>query len=504
MSFSLVLACLLAAPPPVDWRAKVQAYVRANETAILREFVELLALPNLATDAEGIRRNADRIVAMLERRGVAARVLDGEGGPPAVFGELKAPGARKTVVFYAHYDGQPVEAAKWTTPPWSPVLRDGPLESGGKEVALDAQPRGAEWRLYARSAGDDKAPIIGFLAALDALRAAKVPLSVNLKFFFDGEEEAGSPHLPAILRRNRDQLRGDAWVFCDGPVHPTRQPLVYFGARGITDLELTVYGPLRPLHSGHYGNWAPNPAAILAELVAGMRDSDGRIKIAGFYDDVRPVSEAEAAALRALPEEDAAARQELALAATEAGGARRMERIMLPALNVRGLASGAVGAATANAIPTEATASIDFRLVPEQTPAKVQERVEGHLRAQGYAITHDTPTVEQRRTTPKLVKVAWGSGYPASRADMALPFSKAVLRVAGEAAGGPIVAIPSGGGSIPMYLFPETFGVPLVGLPIANHDDNQHAANENLRLQNLWDGITLYAALYARLGAVWD
>src|SRR5262249_21127667 len=162
----------------------------------------------------------------------------------------KTPGAKRTVAFYAHYDGQPVEPARWATPPWSPVLRDGPLEDGGKPVGLDASPRGAEWRIYARSAGGAKAAAFAFLPPPGALRAAGMPPSVDLKFLLDGEEEAGSPHLPDILRRNREALRADAWVFCDGPVHPSRRPLVYFGARGITDFEMTVYGPLRPLHSG--------------------------------------------------------------------------------------------------------------------------------------------------------------------------------------------------------------------------------------------------------------
>ncbi len=504
MSLSVALATLLLAAPTAEWRAKVQAHVRTHETAILREFTELLAIPNLASDGPNIRRNAEHIARMLERRGVATRLLDGEGGPPAVYGELKAPGARRTVLFYAHYDGQPVDPEKWASPPWSPILRDKPVEDGGREIPLDSSPLQGEWRLYARSTGDDKAPIVGFMAALDALKAASVPVSVDLKFFLEGEEEAGSSHLPAVLAKNRDLLKADAWVLCDGPVHQTRRMQVFFGARGVTDLELTLYGPLRALHSGHYGNWAPNPAVALAELVAGLRDSEGRIKVAGFYDDVRPLTDAEQKALTVAPDVDAALREEVALAATEAGGARLVDRLMLPALNVRGMAVGGVGARAANAIPTEATVSIDFRLVPDQTPANVRGRVEAHLRSQGYTITYETPTAEARRRQPRLVKLEWGSGYPPARTDMHLPFSRAVIRVAEEAAGGTVVSLPTLGGSVPMYLFVETFGVPIVGVPIANHDNNQHASNENLRLQNLWDGITVYAALFARLGRVWE
>ncbi|HEY7516047.1 MAG TPA: M20/M25/M40 family metallo-hydrolase, partial [Vicinamibacteria bacterium] len=230
MSLLLVLATLVGAPSPAagDWRAKVAAYVRANEGAIFREFVELLSLPNLASDTPGIRRNAEHIVKMLERRGVSAWLLDGEGGPNPVYGELLVPGARRTVLFYAHYDGQPVDPGKWASPPWTPTLRDKPLHEGGRDLPLESAPLSGEWRLYARSTGDDKAPVVGFLAALDALKAASVRPSVNLKFFFEGEEEAGSSHMAAVLGRNRDLLRADAWVLCDGPVHQTRRMQVFF------------------------------------------------------------------------------------------------------------------------------------------------------------------------------------------------------------------------------------------------------------------------------------
>jgi acetylornithine deacetylase/succinyl-diaminopimelate desuccinylase-like protein len=494
-----LLGAAPAAPSPEAVREAVSAHVRSHQGSILGELGELLAIPNLASDAPNIRKNAERIVAMLERRGVAARLLDGEGGPPAVYGELASPGVRPTIAVYAHYDGQPVDPGKWSGDPWTPVLRDGALEDGGREVPLArAAEAGPEWRLYARSASDDKAPIVGFLAALDALRGARLPLSVNLKLFFEGEEEAGSPHLPRVLERNRELLRADGWLLCDGPVHQTRRMQVYFGARGVTDLEVTAYGPLRPLHSGHYGNWAPNPAVALAHLLAALRDTDGKVRIAGFYDDVRALTESERRALAEVPPVEAELRHAFALAETEA--ARIPERIMLPALNVRGIASGGVGSRAANAIPSEATASIDFRLVPDQTPARVRERVEAHLRSLGYALVHEAPTADQRRSQPRLLRLEWGTGYPPARTSMDLPFSRAVTAAIQEQLGAPLVRMPTLGGSIPMYLFTDVLGAPVVGLPVVNHDNNQHAANENLRVQNLRDGILVYAALLARLG----
>jgi acetylornithine deacetylase/succinyl-diaminopimelate desuccinylase-like protein len=325
---------------------------------------------------------------------------------------------------------------------------------------------------------------------------------VNVKFFFEGEEEAGSPHLEEILKRHGELLRADLWLLCDGPVHQTRRHQVVFGARGSTDLEITVYGPLRGLHSGHYGNWAPNPAAELARLLSGLRDPQGHILVPGFYDDVRPLSESERRALAGVPEVEPQLRQALGLAHTEGGDRRLVELILLPALNIRGLRSGSVGASARNAIPTEAAASIDFRSVPNQTPAGIRRRVEDHLRAQGYYLVAETPDLESRRRHPRIVKLEWGMGYPAARTSLDHPAARALTRVLEEAVG-PVIQMPTLGGSVPMYLFEDILKTPVIILPIVNHDNNQHAAHENLRLQNLWDGIEIYAAVLANLGQSW-
>ena len=499
-----VVAALAATASPAAEADAVRGWVRAHEGAIVHELADLVRLPNLARDTTAIRANADRLVAMLGRRGMEARLLEVEGSPPAVYGVRRVPGARRTLVFYAHYDGQPVDPSKWHGDPWTPVLRDRALEEGGQEIPLAEGPYPAEARLYGRSSSDDKGPIVALLAALDALRAIGREPSVNVALFLEGEEEAGSAHLERMLQAHRDVLAADAWLFCDGPVHQSRRMQLYFGARGVTDLELTLYGPARALHSGHYGNWAPNPAVEMAHLVASLRDRDGRIQIAGYYDDVRPPSETERQALREVPDADDALRAELALGRTEAGGARLVERILLPALNVRGLVAGAVGAQAANAIPTDARASVDFRLVPDQTPEGVRAKVEAHLRAQGYQIVHDAPSLDQRRAQPRLVRLDWGAGYPAARTSMDLPVSRALVRVVSERAGAPVIRLPTLGGSVGMEVFTRVLGRPVVGLPIVNHDNNQHAADENLRLQNLWDGIEVFAAVMMRLGELWD
>src|SRR5918911_506632 len=367
-------AVALGALAPVSAQSPgVRAYRQAHESEIINEFAERLALPNVAADTANIRRNAARLIEMMQKRGIAARLLEGNG-PPAIFGEIKTPGASRTVAIYAHYDGQPVDPSKWATPPFTPTLRDQPLEAGGKVIPFRkrGESYNPEWRLYARSASDDKAPIIAMLAALDALKAAGRKPSVNLKFFFDGEEEAGSPNLADIVNRNAALLQADVWLCADGPVHQTRRPLLYFGARGIASATITVYGATRALHSGHYGNWSPNPAMRLAKLLASMKDDRGRVLVAGFYDDVVALGAEEKRALAEMM-------RELGLVETEGAGRKLAELINEPSLNVDGLRSEDVGRNARTVIPAEATATVDMRLVKGIEPRKQVERLIAHI-----------------------------------------------------------------------------------------------------------------------------
>jgi acetylornithine deacetylase/succinyl-diaminopimelate desuccinylase-like protein len=486
----------VAGPSAAEIRDTVRAYRQQHEPAIVGEFARLLAIPNHASDTADIRKNAELIARTLRDRQVDTKLLELQGAPPVVFGKLDVPGATRTVTFYAHYDGQPTRQSGWTTEPFQPTLR-GP---DGSVVDLRSLPRrlDPEARLFARSASDDKAPIIAIVAALDALRASRWQPNVNLRFFFEGEEEAGSPHLAALLKTYESELKTDLWVICDGPVHQDGSKLVYFGVRGATALDITVYGPNRGLHSGHYGNWAPNPIVLLTHLLDGMRDTQARILIPGFYDDVRAPMPAELQAAREMPDYDAQIKRNLGLARTEGETASLQTQLMLPALNVRGIAGGAVGAAAANVISSEATASIDFRLVPNQTPESVRRRVEQHIERQGYFVVRQPPDEATRLAHARIALLAWDNegSYPAARTPLDNPLARQVARIVEHMAGAKIVVAPTLGGSVPMYLFQGDANTPVVGVPLANFDNNQHAANENLRLQNLWDAIEIFAGLF--------
>jgi len=490
----VLLMLLVQSPPQIarQWR-------QAHERAIVSEYVELLSIPNVARNLDDMRRNAALLRTMFEKRGIAARLLEASGSPPAVYGELKTPGAKQTIAFYAHYDGQPVEPSQWASrDPFRPELRSAALEADGRVIPFPSpgQAFDPEWRLYARSAGDDKAPVIAWMAALDALRAARAPLVSNLKFFLDGEEEAGSPHLEAIVKANRDLLAADFWIFCDGPVHQNRRQQVVFGTRGVTGLQITVYGARRELHSGHYGNWSPNPPMMLAQLLASMKDADGRVLIKDFYQGGEPLSETERLAIAAAPAFDAELRKELWLSRTEGAGRRLEDLINEPALNIRGLASAGVGEQSRNVIPASATASIDIRLVKGLDHRVAVNRLVEHVRRQGYFITESEPDAATRLAHGRVARVVVTGGYNAVRTSMDLEVSRRIVRVV-ESARRPVITLPTLGGSLPLVYMLETLRAPFAIVPIANHDNNQHGHNENMRLQNLWDGIEVMAALLA-------
>jgi acetylornithine deacetylase/succinyl-diaminopimelate desuccinylase-like protein len=492
--------------PPVEApraAAAMQAardHLGANEAAIVSELRALLALPNVADNHADIRANAAALAAMLERRGIAARILETGDAPVSVFGELATPGAERTLLFYAHFDGQPVDPLEaWATPPFEPVLRSGRLEDGAAIVpwARAAYPLDDEARIYARSASDDKAPIVAMLAAIDALRAANMPLSANIKFFLEGEEEAGSPNLARTLETHREALTSDIWLFGDGPIDPRGLPRVVLGVRGVVGFRITVYGAASSLHSGHYGNVAPNPGARLAHLIASMRAPDGRITVDGFEADP-PSREALALAREAFDSEGMLAGPQIA---ESESGLPYGEAILRPALNVTQLNYGGTGARR-NAIDPEASAGFDIRLTPGITPDEAHALVAQHLRAQGYELVDAPPTPEQRRAHARLARLEWGGqGYASAAAPLDHPGVRRVVGVVRTATNNEARVAPLLGGSLPIAPIGDVLGAPFVIVPIVNADNNQHAPNENIRMREFRRGVELYAALLAEAGA---
>ncbi|MBY0488530.1 MAG: M20/M25/M40 family metallo-hydrolase [Gemmatimonadaceae bacterium] len=509
MNIKAILASLLLLPTAAQaqpLRPQVDAWRRAHEREILDEAFALFAIPNVASNQDDIAKNVAFLTQAFAKRGVALTTLRApSGGSPALFGELRVPGATRTVVFYAHYDGQPVAGGGWDADPFVPELR-----RYKNSVAQEAAPLPAkgdtidpELRIRARSASDDKGPIIAMLAALDAMKAAKRSATVNVKFFLEGEEEAGSNHLGELLKTYKNQLTADAWLFFDGPTHVSGRPQLVLGVRGVMGADITFYGANRALHSGHYGNWAPNPAVLAAQFVASIRDVDGRIRIANFYDDVPAISASDKQLAAALSVSDDSVRTSLGLAHTEANNAPLGERIMYPALNVRGIRAGNVGTGAANAVPTSASVSLDFRLVPNQQPARIKQLLEAHLASLGYTVTRDVNAAAKSTDRSKLVSITWDEGYTSVRVASTLAPVQAVKRLMTSAYGVEPFTMPILGGSLPLFHFVEQLGATVITVPTVNADNSQHAPNENLCVRNLWDAIAVMAELMTGLGKEW-
>jgi acetylornithine deacetylase/succinyl-diaminopimelate desuccinylase-like protein len=478
---------------------QVSQWRQSHEQQIVDDFAGLLSIPNVASDKPNIRKNANHISQLLKDVGMKVELLELEGSNPIVFAERNSPGATKTVMIYIHYDGQPVNVDNWASDPWVPVMRTDMVESGGKVVPMKA-PFDPDWRIFARSAGDDKAPVIALRSALMALAEAGIEPSVNLKVFLEGEEEAGSPNLRRMLEAHKNKLAADLWLFCDGPAHQSRRWQLVYGVRGSYGFNLKVYGPNRPLHSGHYGNWAPNPIMLLTELINSMRAPDGEILIDGYSNQVTPLSSEELAAIAASPNMDELLTSDLGIGIPETED--RLElAIARPAMNLRGISGGDVGAQARNVIQPSAEASIGLRLVPAQTPEYLRGVIERHIENQGFLVVHEEPTAKQRQHHQRIARLDWSSsgGYPAYRAAFDEPLALQVSEILHKLSDSTLIQTPTMGGSLPLYIVEDALNTPILILPIANHDNNQHGANENLRIQNLWDAIEIYAAVLTGL-----
>jgi len=494
---------LIAAPSPSkDLLLKIRDFRKAHEYKIISEFTELLSIPNVSSDTENIRKNAELIKKMMEKRGIKTQIME-TAGNPIVFGKLEVPKATRTLMFYVHYDGQPVDPSEWTdTHPFKPALRPGKLKSGSTEpkpIPFPAQGEkfNDDWRIYARGSSDDRAPIIGILSALDALKNSGFPLKNNLKFIFEGEEEAGSTNLRPFLEKHKNILKCDILFMCDGPAYYSGDPTLFFGVRGITSLEITVYGPNTSVHSGHYGNWAPNPVIRLAHLLVSMRDTSGRVKINGFYDTVVPLTEFEKEALKAIPSYENNIKEIYGFPEAENNWGSLMEAIQFPALNINGIHSGWVGKQARTIVPPEATAAVDIRLVKGNNPDNMVEKIIKHIKTQGYKVVEKDPDQKTRMKYGLIAKVRRSErGYKAARTPMDHPISKLVIKALTAHSEKKPVLLPSLGGSLPIYMFNDLLHVPIIGVPIANHDNNQHQPDENIRIGHLWTGIETFASIF--------
>ena len=463
--------------------------------AILEEFAGILRIPSIASNPKALHECATKISSMLQSRGLEVRLVEQEGAAPLVVGKLNV-GAEKTLAIYSHYDGQPVDQLDWINDPWTPTLHAGIAEEGAPRVDSIDDLASADYRLYARCVSDDKAPTQALCSALDLLGDEKP--ACNLLVITEGEEESSSPNFQNLLAQVPETAQVDAWLICDGPVHPSRRQQVIFGARGVVALQMTVYGPTRTLHSGHFGNWVPNPAMRLVHLIASMRDERGFVTIDGYNDRVKELTSEDERAIAAMPDTDTQLLLEVGVKGPEDGASGMSKSTMRPAINLHGIEAGHVQHEATNAIMQTAHSSMDIRLVPDQTVAQVRKDIEQHVRKQGFHIVTTVPDNETLTNNEKVVRMEWGHGYEPARTPLSSQFAQSLIKAA-KLHSEDIVINPMLGGSVPIRKIVAAADRPVAILPIANHDNNQHGANENIRIQNLVDGILLYKTVLKNL-----
>jgi acetylornithine deacetylase/succinyl-diaminopimelate desuccinylase-like protein len=469
----------------------------------LPEFLDLLAIANVADQPDDIQRNATFLEQAFAKRGFKVRRVDNPARRPAVLAELPSAGPQaRTVLLYAHFDGQPVIPENWSQQdPFRPVVKRRDAQGKWQDVgrqALQANPLDPDLRVFARSAADDKAPIMMILTAVDLLRAQKKSPAINIKVLLDPEEEMGSPSLGGMIESDRAAFAADAMVILDGPQHDSGRSTVVFGNRGITQATLTVFGPRAPLHSGHYGNYAPNPAMRLARLLASMKDDNGRVLVKGYYDGVS-LSSAERASLTAVGDDEVALRKRIGIARAEKVGDTYQEALQYPSLNVRGMGSAGIGAKAANIVPSEAVAEIDIRTTPTTDGRKLFELIKRHIEQQGYRLVDATPSDAERATHDKLASFRLGSVQAASGTPMDAAVGKwALAALKSPTAPNPVrepVQIRMMGGTVPTDVLVDALRLPFVLIPTVNGDNNQHAHDENVRIGHILTGTEIVYSL---------
>ena len=494
---ALFLAVTARAEPPSP--DKLRGAVEGNVDRAVYLYREFLALPNDALYPEDIEALVTWMEGAFGERGFRTqRILT--SGNPSLFAERRHDTASKTVLVYLQADGQPVDPSAWAQAnPFVPVLKEKDEQGNWQPIPWGAIDEGLDpdWRVFARSASDSKGPMTQFMMAIELLEELDAAPPYNLKVIIDTEEELGSPNLAPAIREHRDLLAADLLLIFDGPPHASNRPTVTFGARGIMTATLVTYGPRVAQHSGHYGNFVPNPSFDLARILASLKSPDGVVTIAGFYDGVN-LSDAERAALSRVPDDEDQILAGMGVARADAVAPTLQEAIQYPSLNIRGMSAAWVGEQARTIIPPRATAELDIRLVKESDPERLIGLLRSHIESLGYTVIDRAPTDDDRRRHDRIVRLDYDVSYGAFRSSMDSPAGRMARTGLETLYGTEPILIRTMGGSIPIAPIIDALGVPAAIVPTVNIDNNQHSPNENLRLGNFLEGIVMMMAVLSR------
>ena len=406
-----------------------------------------------------------------------------------------------TLLIYLQFDGQPVDNSKWDQEnPYKAVLKE----------KIDNEYRITDWsrldnitfddikkkdlRIFARSASDAKGPVMMILNALEIMKRNNIELEYNLKVIMDFEEEISSPNLADAVKKYSSKLKSDALLIFDGPKHPSNLPTLTFGARGISDITLITYGPIVPQHSGHFGNYAPNPVFRMSEILSSMKDPNGRVTIPGFYDGIE-LDEKTLKILAEVPDDEKKMMNDMQFKKPDNVGKNYQESIQYPSINVRGIESGWVREEVRTIVPSECIAEIDVRLVLESDPIRLHNLIKSHIQELGYYVIDRRPTKDERLKHNKIVTFVSSFDYDAFRTDIESEIGKWLVKSLKKTFGIEPVKKRTSGGSVPISPFVNTLGIPAVTVPTVNQDNNQHSPNENIKIENYITGIETYLGI---------
>ncbi len=461
------------------------------------DFIDLLSLPCDAHFPEDIEKNVIWAEKSFSDRGFTTQRINTDYVPLLYGIKNYADESAKTLLIYLQMDGQPVDSNFWDQPdPFIPVFKR-KLESGKWQIIEEYQIDRFEEndRIFARAASDAKGPVMMFLTALDMLEDEGITPDFNIKVILDFEEEMGSPHLPDAVKKNKDLLAADYLIILDGPQHTSGKPTLAFGARGIATVSLVTYGPIFPQHSGHYGNYLTNPALSMSQLLAGMKDADGRVTLKGYYDGIKITDEVREV-LSTVPDHEEMLLARMGTQSHDKIAPTLQESIQYPSLNIRGLSSGWVGQEARTIVPSTARAELDLRLVKESDPNRLIKIIHDYIEESGYTVLDHEPTSDERKQYEKIVQMNSKISYAAFRTPTDSPIGSWLIRGLKNAHGVDPVIIRTHGGSIPISPFVATLDVPAVIVPTVNNDNNQHSPNENLRLGHYKEGIKTFYYLF--------
>ena len=464
------------------------------------EFVEFLSYPNDSSFSKDIYnliewtknkfKSLDFLMTELETSSI-----------PLLLAEKKIHDDLKTILIYLHLDGQPVDITRWNQEDaFKPVFKKNEngifIEDDWNKIAsynyseLDDK----DIRIFARSSSDAKGPVMMLIQALKFMKLKNIDQEFNIKLIMDFEEEIGSPSLPSAVEVHKEKLESDALLIFDGPQHATGLPTLNFGNRGISSITLKTYGPIVPQHSGHFGNYAPNPVFRMSNILSSMKDENGIVKIKGYYDGINITDEVKEY-LDAVPDNEDEMKDKMEFKTPESVGNSYQEAIQYPSLNVRGIRSGWVGSEVRTIVPSECIAEIDVRLVIETDGYRLHDLIKKHIESLGYIVTDKEPSKEMRLKYDKIVKFNSKVSYPAFRTDINSELGIWLNEIMLKTFDVKPVLKRTSGGSVPISPFVNVLNIPAVGVPTVNKDNNQHSPNENIRLTNYIRGIETFIGI---------